>query len=94
MAHARRADQRLPQSAIYAIVVVATTFMLVVIVALPALDLRFQWPLARTVQTDPVVMEAARQWELERLQQSGWVDPVVESGREWERQRKQLSPSS
>jgi hypothetical protein len=43
------------------------------------------------VTVSPAVLELGRQWELQRRQQSGWIDPVLESGREWERQRKQQS---
>jgi hypothetical protein len=37
------------------------------------------------------LIEAGREWERQRHQQSGYVDPLIEAGREWERQRDQQS---
>ena len=34
------------------------------------------------------VLESGIQWELQRRQQSGDVDPLTEAQREWERQRR------
>ena len=38
--------------------------------------------------TNPAVLESGVQWELQRRQQSGDVDPLTEAQREWERQRR------
>jgi hypothetical protein len=37
------------------------------------------------------VMDAARQWERQRLQQTG-TDDLMDAGRDWERQRHQQTP--
>lgn len=37
------------------------------------------------------VMDSARQWERQRLQQAG-ADDLTDAGRDWERQRRQQSP--
>jgi hypothetical protein len=49
---------------------------------------RFRAP-AGGIHVTPAVTESGHQWELERLQQSGYVDPVTVTGDEWERQRRQ-----
>ena len=46
---------------------------------------------------DPAVIEAGRDWQVQREQQGGFADPVTEAGREWQRQREQqggFSPSA
>ena len=41
----------------------------------------------------PALVESGAQWELQRRQQSGDVDPLTEAQREWERQRRLQSVS-
>ncbi|HEX2765692.1 MAG TPA: hypothetical protein VHR55_03515 [Candidatus Limnocylindria bacterium] len=90
MTYARRAVRTHPplslprmRAAIVALAVLAT----VVVGALGPLGLRI--PAPDVIRIDPAVIEAGRDWEIMRREQSGWVDPVIVAGREWERQRKQ-----
>ena len=93
MAHAQQAERAFPQSAI---TLVAAALVAVLLAGIVALSNPFglRAPVSDRIQVDPAVVEAGRQWELQRKQQSGYVDPVIEAGREWERQRKQQSGTS
>jgi hypothetical protein len=42
-------------------------------------------------QPNPALVEAERQWQLQREQQGGFSDPLTQAEREWERQRQQQS---
>lgn len=91
MAQARQADRALPQTAIFAAILVAAA-LAGAMLATGTLNL----PATHSGAPDrggvsPALIQAERDWELQRRQQSGWMDPVVEAGREWERQRKQQS---
>lgn len=44
------------------------------------------------VQTNPLLLEAEREWQRQREQQGGFTDPLTQAGRDWEAQRKQQSP--
>lgn len=91
MAHAQSAER--PFANVPAPIVPAMVFAIVLaaIVAIAALGPLGLFTSGDRIVVDPAVIESGRQWELQRKQQSGWVDPVIESGREWERQRKQQS---
>lgn len=91
MAHAQPAERpfaNVPASFVPAAVLAVVLAAIVAIAALGPFGL---FSPGDRIVIDPAVIEAGRQWELQRKQQSGWVDPVIESGREWERQRKQQS---
>ena len=45
-------------------------------------------------QPNPALVEAERQWQLQREQQGGFTDPLTQAEREWERQRNQQSSYS
>ncbi len=90
MAHARQADRAFPQAAIYLLAALAAATLVMVIVLAGALGpFAVRTPATDGIQVDPVVIEAGRQWELQRKAQSGYVDPVIQAGRDWEQQRKQ-----
>ena len=92
MAHARQADRAFPQAAIYLLAALAAATLVMVIVLAGTLGpLGVRAPTTDAIQVDPAVIEAGRQWELQRKAQSGYVDPVIQAGRDWEKQRKQQS---
>jgi hypothetical protein len=93
MAHARQADRAYPQFTINPIVAAVAAVLVTGIIAFAAVDpLGLQRPsVGAPGSVNPAVLEAGRQWELERKAQGGYIDPVLESGRDWELQRKQQS---
>lgn len=44
------------------------------------------------VQTNPLLVDAEREWQRQREQQGGFTDPLTQAGRDWESQRRQQSP--
>lgn len=94
MAQARQADWAMPQVAIFAAILVAA-IITAAMLATGTLNLPGMQPGTQPRgEVSPALIQAGRDWELQRKQQSGWVDPVIEAGREWERQRKQQSAGS
>jgi hypothetical protein len=86
-------DPAFPPTTIYVVAAALAAVILTLTVAFVALNpFRIGAPGNGMHNVDPALIEAGRQWELERKQQSGWIDPVIESAREWERQRNQQSP--
>jgi len=95
MAQARQADRPIPQSAIYlAAVLIAATALAAVLLLGMLLPDRGVAPATDRGEVSPAVLEAGREWQRQREQQGGFVDPVIQSGRDWEEQRKQQSGAS
>jgi hypothetical protein len=93
MTTVRHAGRAYPPVAIHQVVAFAAALLVAGIVALAALGpLNLQLPSADGPGVRPAVLEAARQWEIQRKAESGYVDPVIRSGQEWEQQRRQQSP--
>jgi NAD/NADP transhydrogenase alpha subunit len=42
---------------------------------------------------NPALVQAEREWQRQREQQGGYVDPLTQAEREWEQQRQQQSAS-
>lgn len=92
MAHARQADRAVPHTAIFILAVAAAAVFVTVTLVLSTMGpLRIGAPTSEGYQVEPAVIEAGRDWELQRKAQSGYVDPVIEAGRDWERMRRQQS---
>jgi hypothetical protein len=81
------------QTPMVAIVGLLLTAALAVGIVLSVVQPTFTFSAPAQQPTGDLVMEGARSWELQRLQQSGWTDPVLKGGRAWEQQRLQQSPS-
>lgn len=93
MAYAPQADRGFPLSVIHFAAAALAAVLLAGIVAMATLDpFGFGAGVDSPIQLSPAVLESGRQWELERLQQLGYVDPLVEDGRDWERERRQQTP--
>ena len=92
-AQARRA---IGNGAIYFAIAAAAAILLVTTILVVAPVPAFTEAPANDAQVvSPAVLNSAREWERQRLQQSGaYVDPARESAREWERQRLQQSPTA
>lgn len=94
MAQARQADRAMPQVATLATILVAAMLAVAMLATgtlnLPGTPLGTQ----DRGEVSPALIQAGQDWELQRKQQSGWVDPVILAGRDWERQRKQQSAGS
>lgn len=92
MTHALPSQRPLPAVATRPIAAAVVAAILTGILVLGALGL-FDAPMpARDPSpVNPSVIEAGRQWELERRQVSGHVDPAIASGTQWELERRQLS---
>ncbi|MEO8510012.1 MAG: hypothetical protein ABI534_02100 [Chloroflexota bacterium] len=92
MAHARVAERGFPQSAVFIVLAVLVAVMLAAIAAFAILDpFGLRAPAISEVRTTPAVIDSGRQWEFQRLQQGGYVNPVLDSGRQWEIERLQQS---
>jgi hypothetical protein len=92
MAHAQRAERAFSQTAISLAAAAVLAVVLTGIVAFSTLNLfGIAAPTGERFQAAPAVIESGRQWELERRQQMGDVDPVTVTGDYWERQRRQQS---
>jgi hypothetical protein len=93
MAYARQAQRGVTPltAALAAIAAVVAALVIAGIVAVGDLDLFGPRPGQPTSAT-PHVLASARMWEIERLAQSGYLEPAVRSAREWEKQRRQQSP--
>ena len=95
MAQARRADRTISQAAIYFDAALITAIVLTVMVATGTLNIFTAG--SSSVAPDganPALLQAGHEWEVQRRQQMGEVDPLVKYGQEWERQRRQQSGSS
>jgi hypothetical protein len=91
MAHAQRAERASSQTAITLAAAAFLAVLLAGIVALSALD-PFGFPApANGFRVTPAVAESGQQWEVQRMQQTGYVDSVTVTGDDWERQRRQQS---
>jgi hypothetical protein len=92
MAHAQQAERAFPLTAISLAAAAVAAVLMAGIVAFSTVSPSGLFaPVSDRIEIDPIVVESGRQWELQRKQQSGYVDPVIESGRQWELQRKQQS---
>jgi hypothetical protein len=89
MAHARQADRALPQAAIFLFATLVTVIALGAIVAYTAFGVRVDLPTADRAPSNPALLESGRQWEVERRQQMGEIDPLTRYGRDWEKERRQ-----
>ena len=90
MAQTRQADRAFPQAAIYPVLAVAATLLVMAIIAFSAFGvLRIQLPAVDGVHTNQAVLDSGAEWELQRRAQGGYSDPVTQSGDQWERERRQ-----
>jgi hypothetical protein len=90
MTHARHADPAVPLTAIYFLAAALAAVVLITVVAVTTLEpFGFGARGEDLPGVSPAVVDSGIQWELERRQQYGYVDPVVESGDQWERERRQ-----
>lgn len=90
MAQARQVIRAFPASAYFLSAALVALIVLGAMVGTGTLNL-FGTP-ATTVdggQTNAALIEQGRSWELQRMQQNGYVDPLSRSGSDWERQRRQ-----
>ncbi len=95
MAQARRADQAISQAAIYFAAAVIAAIVLTAMVATGTLNIFGAGsPSVVPHEVNPALLQAERDWESQRRQQMGEVDPLVKYGQDWERQRHQQSGSS
>ncbi len=93
MTNVRQADRAFPPVAIYQIVALVAALLVAGIVALSAFGpFNVQLPQAGDPGVSPSVLEAGRQWELQRMAMSGDLAPVIRTGDEWEKQRRDQSP--
>jgi hypothetical protein len=93
VAQARQAPRTVPQVHIHPIVVLFSAAIVAAVILFAALN-----PLGSqgTAAPDagglrPELIQAGRDWELQRQQQGGYVDPVLEAAQDWEKQRRQQS---
>ena len=85
----------MPQNAFYLAAAAVAAIVLSAMLATGTLNIFGAGaPAVDRVEINPAVMEAAREWERQRLAQSGYADPVLDPAREWERQRRQQSGAS
>jgi hypothetical protein len=92
MAQTRQAERGIPQSAFYLAAAVVAAIVLSAMVATGSLNLfEARAPIVDRGGVNPAVIQAEREWERQRHQQSGYVDPLIKAGQEWERQRQQQS---
>ena len=90
MTQAHPADQAFPLTAISILAAALAAVALVTVVAITTLE-----PFGFGARGDDLpgvsaaVVNSGIQWELERRQQYGYVDPVLQSGDQWERERRQ-----
>lgn len=91
MAHARQAERPVLVIPVFPFLAAIAAIIIAGVLVFFALDpLGLRQPDTATVS--PHVLASARQWEIERLAQSGYIEPSVRSAREWEKQRQQQSP--
>lgn len=95
MAQVRRADRAISQAAIYFAAAVIAAIVLTAMVATGTANIFGvgSSPVAPD-GANPALLQAGHDWEVQRRQQMGEVDPLVKYGQEWERQRRQQSGSS
>jgi hypothetical protein len=95
MAQARRADRAISQAAIYSAAALISAIVLTAMVGTGTLNIFGVG--SSSVAPDganPALLQAGHDWEVQRRQQMGEVDPLVKYGQDWERQRRQQSGSS
>ena len=93
MTNVRQADRALAPVAIYQIAALAAALLVAGIVALSAFGpFNVQLPAAGDPGVTPSVLEAGRQWELQRRAMMGEFASLIRSGDEWEKQRRDQSP--
>jgi hypothetical protein len=92
MAQARHAEQSIPTSAFLVPAALAVALVLGLIVALGIVGTR---PIvleeAQNRDVSPALIQAGRDWQAQREQQSGYTDPLIQAGRDWQVQREQQS---
>jgi hypothetical protein len=92
MAQARHAERSIPTSAFLVPAALAVALVLGLIVALGIVGTR---PIvlqeAQTRDVSPALVQAGRDWQAQREQQSGSTDPLIQAGRDWQAQREQQS---
>lgn len=95
MAQARQAVRQIPHTVIYIAAALAAAIILGAVVALGSFgQVRLEQPANPAVdrgERSPAVLQSGRDWQLQREQQSGYVDQVIQAGRDWEKQRRQQS---
>ena len=94
MAQATQAGRAIPQAPSYPLAAVGAILAAILVagtIAFAAIN-PFGGPSVQPA-INATVLEAGGQWELQRRQQSGDVDPLTEAQREWERQRRLQSIS-
>lgn len=91
MAQATQAGRTIPQAPSYPLGAVGAILAAILVagtLAFAAIDpFGLRGPSVGS-PTSPALFESGAQWELQRRQQSGDVDPLTEAQREWERQRR------
>lgn len=91
MTHARPANRVSPQVAILFAAALAVTLTVSALLTSGLLSFpNIQLPGSRG-DVSPAVIRAEQEWERQRHQISGYVDPIIRAEQEWERVRKQLS---
>ena len=95
MAHAHPARRAFTPTANHIATAALAAVVFAGIVLFSTLGMGIRVPVAEPSAFDQALMQSARQWELERRQQAGYVDPLSESGDRWELERRQqgLTPS-
>ncbi len=95
MAQARQAERFSPESAILVPAALAVALVIGLIVALGIVGTR---PIvlqeSQTRDVSPALIQAERDWQEQREQQSGYTDPLIQAGRDWQAQREQQSGSA
>ena len=89
MAQATQAGRAIPQAPNYPLAAVGAVLAAILVaatIAFAAIN-PFGGPSVDPA-INPAVLESGAQWELQRRQQSGDLDPLTEAQREWERQRR------
>lgn len=92
MTYATPAARPFPLTAFYLVAAAVAAVAISVIVAVSTIGpLAVGGPSDHPVRFSAAVIESARQWELERAQQSGHVDPTLDAARRWVLERGQQS---
>lgn len=96
MAQATQAGRTIPQAPSYPLGAVGAILAAILVagtLAFAAIDpFGLRGPSVEAV-INPALRDAGAQWELQRRQQVGDIDPLTEAQREWERQRRLQSVS-
>lgn len=91
MAQARQADRGIPQAVIIMVAALIAAVVVSAVLTVGSFNLFGPSAVGGRGEATPAVLRSERSWALQRLAQSGHVDPAGRSAREWERQRLQQS---